>query len=407
MWFGQVPALWSVILFSALPIYIGTGVVAFPDGPLIFFWLLALCGTSQALTGGRNIGWLWAGLGFGGALLSKYTAVMFAPSLLLLLLVSPSYRHWLRRPQPWLALGLGLALFTPVIIWNSQNEWASFLFQSTRTNDARNISLRNVGIFWLYQLAILTPPVLALFARNIVKMWRVRDAASKFALAFGAPFFLLFVAASFKTQVHVNWTAPAFLALIPSAAALVVDRFARSRAWRMAGWVTGAMVTAFFVFGLTSLMWGQPRIFAASRVGGWRVLAVEVERVEQALEAHTGQRAFILGADRYNLAAELSFYTREPEEQVNAFVIGWQGLGFKYWTDLSALEGHPAVAVLTPKYYDAALSQLRVHFARVDEPRRYEAPSLGKRKRVVYLVNCYGYRTKPEPAPAASSSPAR
>ena len=36
-WFGVANAFWSAFLFSILPIYVGTSILAFPDGPLIFF----------------------------------------------------------------------------------------------------------------------------------------------------------------------------------------------------------------------------------------------------------------------------------------------------------------------------------------------------------------------------------
>ena len=38
------------------------------------------------------------------------------------------------------------------------------------------------------------------------------------AISFSLPLFLLFVLASFKTEMHVTWTAPAFLSLAPAAA---------------------------------------------------------------------------------------------------------------------------------------------------------------------------------------------
>src|SRR6185503_15225919 len=94
LWFGRISACWAVLLFNLLPIFIGTGVFAFPDAPLIFFWLLAMFAFSKALgvTGGHAepsqrsgnrvaLYWLLSGFAFGGALLSKYTAVMLAPSL--------------------------------------------------------------------------------------------------------------------------------------------------------------------------------------------------------------------------------------------------------------------------------------------------------------------------------------
>jgi hypothetical protein len=47
-------------------------------------------------------------------------------------LVHPPSRRWLWRPGPYLAFGLGLLVFSPVILWNADHGWASFLFQGGR-----------------------------------------------------------------------------------------------------------------------------------------------------------------------------------------------------------------------------------------------------------------------------------
>lgn len=217
MWFGRRTALMATLFFTLLPIYVGMGMMVTPDTPLVFFWVATLYMVSKALHTGRGGYWLLAGATFGGALLSKYYALLLAPSLLWFLLLSPKHRHWLRRPQPWLALPIALAAFSPVIIWNAHHQWASFLFQSTRTAGPPKNTLRNVSLFWLVQLAMLTPPFFALFSgaavSGIRRGWQQHDDRWNFVASFSLPLFLLFAAASFKTEIHVNWTAPAFLTL--------------------------------------------------------------------------------------------------------------------------------------------------------------------------------------------------
>jgi 4-amino-4-deoxy-L-arabinose transferase-like glycosyltransferase len=109
---------------------------ALPDGPLLFFWLLTLDRLSVGLAGHDPRAlrpWIAVGLAWGGAMLSKYHAV-FIPlgGGLFILLSRPMRRRWLFRPGPYLALGLGLIVFSPVIIWNAHHGWVSFLFQGSR-----------------------------------------------------------------------------------------------------------------------------------------------------------------------------------------------------------------------------------------------------------------------------------
>ena len=408
MWFGRRVALLATLLFTLLPIYIGTGLIVTPDGPVLFFWMATLYLISKALHTGHASYWLAAGVAFGGALLSKYYTLLLAPSLLWFLLLSPNYRHWLRRLQPWLALPIALAVFSPVIIWNAQHEWASFLFQSTRTAATPKNTLRDVLLFWLTQIGVLTPLLFALFAgaaaRGIRHGWWRRDDRWNFVASFSLPLFLLFAAASFKTQIHVNWTAPAFLSLTLGAAAIALSGFdstepRRAKWWRGGGWVAVAICVVAIVLGHASLAWGVPRSFAYTRSGGWRAVAEEVDVARSRMRSETNQEPFVLGMDKYNIAAEIGFYLHAPDECVNMYATGatgTQALGYRYWTDLRKFGGRPAVAVL-PKPTDDSMKQLRLHFERVDEPRHVKVPMHKGLNREVYLVTCIGYRATERP----------
>src|SRR6202011_5554965 len=92
-------------------------------------------------TPGRTSAWAMAGLAWGGAMLSKYYAVLLPGGVLLYFLVRPSARHCLRMPGPYLALALGLAVFSPVILWNAAHGWISFTFQGARAGGFHGFQL--------------------------------------------------------------------------------------------------------------------------------------------------------------------------------------------------------------------------------------------------------------------------
>ena len=401
MWFGRRTALVATLFFALLPIYVGMGLIVTPDAPLVFFWVATLYMISKALHTGRGGYWLLAGVTFGGALLSKYYALLLAPSLLWFLLLSPNHRHWLRRPQPWLALPIALAVFSPVIIWNAQHQWASFLFQSTRTVGPPKNTLRNVSLFWLVQFAMLTPPFFALFtgaaARGIRCGWLQHDDRWNFVASFSLPLFFLFAAASFKTEIHMNWTAPAFLSLTLGGAAILLEGLdagepSRAKRWRVGAWVTIALCALAIVFGHTSLAWGFPRFLAYTHAGGWQATAQQVDAMRTRTRNETGREPFVLGMEKYS-APEVGFYLHQPDECVNVYALGAPGLGYRYWTDLGKFEGRPAVVVF-PKPPGNLLDQLRLHFDHIGEPEYSQVRAGGTRQRHMYLVNCTGYHAK-------------
>jgi dolichol-phosphate mannosyltransferase len=413
IWFGRRAGAWAAVLFAVIPLYIGTGLLAFPDGPLIFFWLATMyavtkaidpLGRNRVLLGGQHSNnrraWFWwsmAGVTFGGAMLSKYTAILLGVSLLIFLLMSPAYRHWLRRPQPWVAVVVAFLVFSPVLVWNSQNSWASFIFQTSRTAEIQDDAPEDVAKFWLTQLAILTPVVFVLLgcaaAQGVRSLWKRTGDGWSFAACFSAPLFMVFVYTSFKREVNVNWTAPAFLSLLPVVGAmLAASATSTGHRWRRwASVFTMGTVIVVVLLAATSAVFGWPHILHYGGVGGWREFAEKVESAEHDLLRETGQEPFILGMDKYNISALLSFYTREPEEQINTYALGYQGLGFRYWTDLQSFEGKPAIAVLI-RTNRAAFATLTTHFQHFDPPVSTEVQSVGEGSHKLYLARCYGYR---------------
>lgn len=398
LWFGRRAALKATLFYTLLPVYAAAGFLLTPDQPLIFFWLLALYGFSKALRTGRWRYWLLGGIGCGGALLSKYYALLLGPSLLLFLVTSRQNRHWILRPQPWVAFGLALSIFSPVIFWNFNHQWTSFLFQATRTSNLHPQSLRYFLEFWLVQVGIVTPLVFALLVFTafvgIRRVWHGDAEHWNFALSFSLPLFFLFVIASMKTEVHVNWTAPAFLSLLPGAAS-VLDSLTGTASHSSPGWArigmqfSLALCVISLVSGLSGLTWGIPPLY--KQAGGWRRLALATESSEQAFANAAGRDPFVLDTGKYILASEVGFYTHQPEEQLNNYALGQGGLAFQYWAKLDSLKGAPALALIERK--DMGVIQvLRAHFDRIDSPEEIEVHGPGWHRRKIFSIRCYGYR---------------
>ena len=128
--------------------YFGMAVatIAQPDGPLLFFWLLTLDRLAVALDDpDRLVPWLGVGVAWGGAMLSKYHAVLLPAGALLHMVFWPQARRCLRKPGPYLAAAIGLIMFTPVIAWNATHDWASFLFQGGRASVSHQLRLDQLG----------------------------------------------------------------------------------------------------------------------------------------------------------------------------------------------------------------------------------------------------------------------
>ncbi|MDR3622357.1 MAG: glycosyltransferase family 39 protein [Paludisphaera borealis] len=133
-WFGAWAGFYAALALNLTGYYgLAASTFALPDGPLLFFWLLTIDRLSLAIDEPRRLGlWACVGLAWGGAMLSKYHAVFLPAGTVLFLLLRPTQRRRLIEPGPYLAIAIGLAIFSPVIVWNASNGWASFAFQGKR-----------------------------------------------------------------------------------------------------------------------------------------------------------------------------------------------------------------------------------------------------------------------------------
>jgi len=135
-------------------------VIATPDTPQALFWASAVYFVYKAVNGEGGHFWYLTGVMLGLGLLSKYTMILFTPCVLMFLLASAESRKWLFRKEPYLALLLGLLIFSPVILWNARHEWISFLFQLKHGVELkRNSGLRTFGDFWGGQAGLISPLV--------------------------------------------------------------------------------------------------------------------------------------------------------------------------------------------------------------------------------------------------------
>ena len=126
--------------------------------------------------------WLAAGVFAGLALLSKFTAVMLLPAVLAFTLVPKWRGRWLASPYPWAAALVAMVVFSPVLIWNYQHDWASFRFQLVRATATHELSLRTVGDYIGLQFGlvgfILLPVVLSGVVLTAWRGYRRGDAVA-------------------------------------------------------------------------------------------------------------------------------------------------------------------------------------------------------------------------------------
>ncbi|MDB5327038.1 MAG: dolichyl-phosphate-mannose--protein mannosyltransferase [Phycisphaerales bacterium] len=359
-WWGKTVGLMTVALFELSPVYFGIGFLATMDAPLLTFWLLGLVGFTLAVKSGKAWGWYLCGAGLGGALLSKYTGVYLIPGVGLLLLFHKPWRKYLISPHPYLAVMLGFSMFSPVLIWNSEHDWASFRFQFLDRFDSGTSHKHPMIEFFGQQVAVVTPVVLGgffLVGYRAIKRRRL-SGRDKMALAFTLPLLASVMNKAWGYPIHINWTAPAYLSFIPCAiqAARVRVRAGVARpVWLWRGGVVMPTLLACAAINLglmLFLVFIEPRAQSFRMFGPWDQLARQIEFYEDNLQARTGREPLVIVDGKYELASLMAFYRNRVDPgdlpskmTVNQLALGDTALGYAYWNDMKNWRGSDCVFV--------------------------------------------------------------
>jgi 4-amino-4-deoxy-L-arabinose transferase-like glycosyltransferase len=307
----RVAASTAILLNVTLMAAVGTLIVT-PDSPLLVASSFVLLFLAKVLETGRGAWWLAVGAAVGAALLSKYTALFFGVAILIWLLAVPTQRRWLITPWPYLGGLAALAIFAPVILWNADHQWVSFVKQMGR---ARIEDFRQAFIAELVptQIAFATPLVFILGAMGLHALaWRsVGERPAR--LLIGALFWTIvayFVWHSLHARVEANWFAPVYPALAVAAAVAAHLVPWEPRAQRLAefclnwaGPVGVLMFALLIVQANTGMLSAYRRDATVRSVGvGWRELAGRIE----AVRARVGATCVL--APDYGTTGWLAFY---------------------------------------------------------------------------------------------------
>lgn len=400
-WFSCRCALHVALLMQGVLLFNGAALIATPDGLLLPCWAAACYHGGMALSNRSPGHWLMTGLWFGLGLLSKYTMLLFLPSLFFCMLAVPSFRKQLASVWPWFGLVLGFSLFTPVLIWNRNNGWATFrhvLYQGG-VDDSKMFTLRYVGDFLGEQLLLISPLLFIL----LLTAWLGRTAYrrlgredSAFLIWMSATTFAIFFLLSFHVRIYGNWPAAGYLSGMVLLAALYSPGRAGTRPKSTRLW-TVALVLAYLmtipvlvqaVYPALPLSIKLDRI--ARETTGWDELGVEVDKVVKGMPRP--DNTFIFGL-RYQQASELAFYM--PGQPRTVSINTWTRPNvYDYWFDDSMVQGKDGVGVYEWKGMEQYLTPL---FDRVDpvrEIRLYRhSPWLGQQLvQTLYLIKGYGFR---------------
>ena len=327
---AQTSAFYAVLCLALAPLLHLLGIGLLPDTLLMLWLALLMLQTLELMDASavhKALPWLTLGVLLGLAGLSKYTAILPACAVAACLLAAHGWRL-IGNYRLWLATGLALVLVAPVLVWNAQNDWVSFVYQTQHGK----------GGTWqaLYLAQFL---VIQVVAYGVLLWWGFagwRTVAGNhrwLGLFFVVPFGV-HAALSGGGSSLPHWTAPAWVGLAPFAG-IALARFALAKTGK---WWLGvvAAIQAVLCAGLMLLMLtgGRPLLSASSSgvadqpnpfadLHGWEQAGQRATWLAQSAQLPA------LAVQNWTLASRLGWYARPLpvyalEDRFDQFTI-WAG----------------------------------------------------------------------------------
>lgn len=308
-------AVIAVLLLNATLI-VGVGsIIVTPDTPLLFFTCIMLWACGR-LFYTKSIQYWWViGASSGLALLSKYTALLMIVALGLWCLLSKEGRGYLKTKELWGGAILTGAIFSPVIIWNSQHHWISFLKQGGRTGDWNpNRALQFLSELLGGQIGLSTPVIFICFCIALFYLtravWQKKCDSGSFLLWLMIVLpVCVFIQHAIGDRVQANWVGLLYPVLV-IIAGLYVNRWLKTAI--AVGFSMVSLIYIQAIFAIASLPVKKDMLL--KQLGGWQTFA---ESVNSAVPADR-----VIISDNYGLASELRFYL--PHRQIMVIGKRWQ-----------------------------------------------------------------------------------
>ncbi len=383
-------SFFGIILFNLSIFAHLYSILMVPDTPLLFFWLLTIYLFFKLIQTQKKKWWIWMGLSLGLGLISKYTMIAILPAIFVSLFLKKEWRRWLILPHPYLMLIIMVLVFSPVIIWNAQHNWASFAFQfSHRASRLKPFTTKYIVQLFFSQLFILTPLIFGFLVWFVARLFKDRFRSLLPNVLFLTGFFIIsgFIYISLKSLVKMNWLLPGYLGWILGAVLLYVFHEGK-----ITGWIKGGAYFSIMLLVLAYLLQLIPNITLGegNTWSGWNDAAKKVHRLQQKMG---GQKHVFIFANSYKSASLLKFYLPDHQDTYAQNIYGRPALQFDIWGTPDSLKGKNALYIFDDrKEYKNDLRFVAQYFDTVFVKTKFEYTFMNRwHTRTIYCYEARNY----------------
>jgi hypothetical protein len=211
----------------------------------------------------------------------------------------------------------------------------------------------------------------------------------------------VFAAFSLRHDVKLDWTGAPWTAVLPLIA-LGAEPHAEGfmNRWLRPTWpFTLICLLLFYGAGFYHLVSGLPGLGYSGHTElvpvGWRDFGSQVDGITDAVRARWGEDPLVIGMDRYVIASERAFYSRDRSKSVaetsSWHLFGGMGLMYERWFPMDRQAGR-TLLLLGWEAGDLAAERLQNHVSSLEPLQEGVLLRDGRVVRRYYFRIAHGYR---------------
>jgi len=219
--FIAILALHAMFIFNALFLML------MPDTLLFVIIVPLMFAVIKVEKENSTKSWLILGLFMGLAGLSKYTAILFLPPIILYFLIKKRYELFY-SPKTLLAILIALLIVSPVLYWNIQNDWISFTYQSNHVVGDAHINWKGFATSLGGEFGAYNPLLFPVAFYGLYKAFKSKNDLLFLSALFSIVLFLFFAYSSLYKTALPHWSALFYLLCVPIGSYYLYEK---SKAW--------------------------------------------------------------------------------------------------------------------------------------------------------------------------------
>ena len=217
----------AVLALNAMFIFNALFLMLMPDTLLFILIVPIIFAVIRVEKENSTKSWIILALLVGLAGLSKYTAVLFIPPIVLYFIIKKRFELFI-TPKVILALLVGVAVISPVLYWNIQNDWISFTYQSNHVVGSEYINWKGFGASIAAQFVAYNPFLFGVAFFGLYKAFKSKNDVLLLSALFGLVLFVFFTYSSLYKTALPHWSALFYLLFVPIGSYYLYDS---SKAW--------------------------------------------------------------------------------------------------------------------------------------------------------------------------------